>query len=310
MLMSRLWMGVAALLLGAKLSCLAQTAAAPPRKVTRPAVEKRRFTSVAVENEITRVTHAVADPDLAWMFQACYPNTLDTTVDFTTAGGKPDTFVITGDINAMWLRDSSAQVQAYLPLCKQDAHLAEMIAGLIHRQTACILIDPYANAFLKDASKPSPHARDRTLMQPSVYQRDWELDSLCYCIRLDYQYWKVTGAVAAFDADWWKAMRLAETTMREQQRKDGNGPYRFEGRLANAGWGPPIKPTGMICTAFRASDDPAKYLFNIPENLFAVTSLEQLAEMSDALRPGDGFGRGMPARWRPRSGTASRTSAS
>ncbi len=290
MLLHRRWLGVAGLLVFGQLTGLAQTPAEPPRKATRPPVEKRRFTSVAVEKEIDRVTHAVGDPDLAWMFQACYPNTLDTTVDFTTASGKPDTFVITGDINAMWLRDSCAQVQAYLPLCKQDAHLAEMIAGLIHRQTACILIDPYANAFLKDASKPSPHARDRTLMQPSVFQRDWELDSLCYCIHLDYQYWKVTGDTAAFDADWWKAMRLSETTMREQQRKDGNGPYRFEGRLANSGWGPPIKPTGMICTAFRASDDPAKYLFNVPDNLFAVTTLGQLAEMSDALKPGDGFG--------------------
>ncbi len=290
MLKHRRWLVVVALLISARLTGLAQTPTEPPRKATRPPVEKRRFTSTAVENEIARVTRAVADPDLAWMFQACYPNTLDTTVTFTTESGKPDTFVITGDINAMWLRDSSAQVQAYLPLCKQDAHLAEMIIGLINRQTACILIDPYANAFLKDASKPSPHARDRTLMQPSVYQRDWELDSLCYCIRLDYQFWKVTGSVAAFDADWWKAMRLSVATMREQQRKDGNGPYRFEGRLANAGWGPPIKPTGMICTAFRASDDPAKYLFNIPENLFAVTSLEQLAEMAETLKPGDGFG--------------------
>jgi meiotically up-regulated gene 157 (Mug157) protein len=271
-------------------NAIGQISPETPRKPTRPALEKRKFTSVAVEKEIVRVTSAIADPDLAWMFQACYPNTLDTTVNFSTPDGRPDTFIITGDINAMWLRDSSAQVQAYLPLCKEDAHLAEMIKGLIHRQTACILMDPYANAFLKDASKPSPHARDHTVMKPSVFQRDWELDSLCYCIRLDYQYWKITGDAAAFDGDWWKAMHLSETTMREQQRKEGNGPYRFEGRLANAGWGPPIKPTGMICTAFRASDDPAKYLFNIPDNLFAVTSLEQLAEMSDALMPGDGFG--------------------
>ena len=267
--------------------CRAQTTPDIPRKSTRPAPAKRKFTSTAVEAEIVRVTRAIADPEIAWIFQACYPNTLDTTVNFTDAGGKPDTFIITGDINAMWLRDSSAQVQAYLPLCKQDPHLAEMIVGLIHRQTACILIDPYANAFMKDASKPSPHARDRTDMRPGVFQRDWELDSLCYCIRLDFEYWKFTGDASAFDEDWWKATRLAEATMREQQRKTGNGPYRFQGRLMNSGWGPPIKPTGMICTAFRNSDDPAKYLFNIPDNLLAVTTLRQLAEMADALKPGD-----------------------
>ena len=172
-------LGAVVLLAAGILNSAAQTPAVPQRKATRPPVAKRRFTSDAVEKEIVRVTGAVADPELAWMFQACYPNTLDTTVNFSTVDGKPDTFIITGDINAMWLRDSCAQVQAYLPLCKQDAHLAEMIAGLIRRQTACILIDPYANAFLKDASKPSPHARDHTLMKPSVFQRDWELDSLC-----------------------------------------------------------------------------------------------------------------------------------
>jgi meiotically up-regulated gene 157 (Mug157) protein len=267
--------------------CRAQTLADLQQKATRPPPEKRKFTSTAVEAEIARVTRAIADPELAWIFQACYPNTLDTTVNFTDAGGKPDTFIITGDINAMWLRDSSAQVQAYLPLCKQDPHLAEMIVGLIHHQTACILIDPYANAFMRDASKPSPHARDRTDMRPGVFQRDWELDSLCYCIRLDYEYWKFTDDTSAFDEDWWKAIRLAVATMRDQQRKSGDGPYRFQGRLANSGWGPPIKPTGMICTAFRNSDDPAKYLFNIPDNLMAVTTLQQLAEMVHALKPGD-----------------------
>lgn len=271
--------------------CTAQTpSGSAPRKPTRPPPEKRKFTSVAVEKEIARVTGAMSDPEMGWIFQACYPNTLDTTVNFTTTDGRPDTYIITGDINAMWLRDSAAQVQAYLPLCKQDLPLAQMVAGLIHHQAACILLDPYANAFMQDASKPSPHARDRTDMRPGVFQRDWELDSLCYCIRLGYEYWKVTGDRATFDEDWWKAMRLAEATMREQQRKTGNGPYRFEGRLANAGWGPPIKPTGMICTCFRASDDPCQYLFNIPDNLFAVTALGQLAEMIDAIKPGDELG--------------------
>ena len=173
--------------------CAAQTPSSAPRKPTRPPLEKRKFTSAAVEKEIVRVTGLIADPETAWIFQACYPNTLDTTVNFTTAGGRPDTYIITGDINAMWLRDSAAQVQGYLPLCKQDLPLAQMVAGLIHHQAACILLDPYANAFMQDASKPSPHARDRTDMRPGVFQRDWELDSLCYCIRLGYEYWKVTG---------------------------------------------------------------------------------------------------------------------
>ncbi len=239
------------------------------------------------------MTGAVADPEVAWIFQACYPNTLDTTVNFASVQGKPDTFIITGDINAMWLRDSSAQVQAYLPLCAQDPHLAEMVAGLIHRQAACILIDPYANAFQKDASRPSPHLKDNTEMRPGVFERKWELDSLCYPIRLSYEYWKAKGSSTAFDADWWKAMHLAVATMREQQRKNDEGHYQFVRGRAPAGQdghGAPMKPTGMICSAFRQSDDATVYLFNIPENLFAVGALGQLAEMADGLAPGDKLG--------------------
>ena len=259
----------------------------------RPPPEKRKFVSTAVEKEIVRVTRLIADPEVSWIFESCYPNTLDTTVNFTKLNGKPDTFIITGDINAMWLRDSSAQVQAYLPLCKDDPHLAEMVAGVIHRQAACIQIDPYANAFQKDASRPSWRGSDITEHHNGVAERKWELDSLCYPIRLAYQYWKVTGDAATFDADWWKAMHLAEATMRDQQRKKDQGQYSFIRGRAPAGQdghGAPIKPTGMICSAFRQSDDPTTYLFNIPEYLFAITALGQLAEMADAIAPGDNFG--------------------
>ena len=270
--------------------CRAQALADFQHKATRPPLEKRKFTSAAVEKEIVRVTGLIADPEIGWIFQACYPNTLDTTVNFTDAGGKPDTFIITGDINAMWLRDSSAQVQGYLPLCRDDHHLVEMIAGEIHRQAACILIDPYANAFQFDASKPSPHFKDDTDMKPGVFERKWELDSLCYCMRLAYQFWKITGDTQTFDSQWRDAMHLAVATFREQQRDHGDGPYHFKRGIRDGGpdgFGLPIKPTGMICTAFRNSDDRATYQFNIPDNLFASSALRHLAEMADALMPGD-----------------------
>jgi meiotically up-regulated gene 157 (Mug157) protein len=256
----------------------------------RPPADKRKFTSDAVEQMIQRVKATIKDPELAWIFENCYPNTLDTTVDFSLVDGQPDTFIITGDIDAMWLRDSSAQVQGYLPLCPQDAHLRQMIEGLIQRQSKCILLDPYANAFYKDSSRVSPWKSDHTEMRPGVHERKWELDSLCYCLRLDYEYWRITGDTSPFDSTWKEAVKLAIRTMQVQQRKTDKGPYSFmrDGpRLTDTqvggGFGNPWKPTGMICSAFRNSDDATKYQFNIPDNLFAVVSLRHLAELLDAL---------------------------
>src|SRR6202012_3679926 len=176
--------------------------------VVRVAEAQRKFKSKAVEKIVRGVRENIGNKEIGWLFENCYPNTLDTTVDFAMDGGKPDTYVITGDIDAMWLRDSSAQVWPYVQLCKQDKDLKQLIRGVIHRQAICILRDPYANAFYKDASKVSEWKKtDVTDMKPGIHERKWEIDSLCYPIRLAYGYWQVTGDTSPFDADWLAAMQ-------------------------------------------------------------------------------------------------------
>jgi meiotically up-regulated gene 157 (Mug157) protein len=263
--------------------------------VVRTPADKRNFTSTAVESVIAKFKSSVNNKELGWLFENCFPNTLDTTVDFETINGKPDTYVITGDIDAMWLRDSTAQVWPYLNLVKEDDKLKQLIAGVINRQTKNILLDPYANAFYKDPAKISEWKDDLTKMQPGIHERKWEIDSLCYPIRLAFHYWKKTGDTAPFDASWKEAISLTLKTFKEQQRKDGKGgPYKFERRTSWAtdgvplgGYGYPAKPVGLIFSMFRPSDDATIFPFLIPANFFAVVSLRQAAEMLKAIYKDD-----------------------
>jgi meiotically up-regulated gene 157 (Mug157) protein len=258
--------------------------------VVRVPASKRRFQSPAVEQAIQRVKSSIGNKEIGWMFENCFPNTLDTTVEFEMVNGRPDTYVITGDIDAMWLRDSCAQVTPYLSLMKEDPKLQQLIAGVINRQTYYILKDPYANAFYKDENKRGEWKTDVTDMKPGVHERKWEIDSLCYPIRLAYLYWKASGDRAPFDAQWVKAIALIHQTFGEQQRKHGKGPYSFMRRTEIAtdtvpgrGWGNPAKPVGLICSIFRPSDDATIFPYLIPSNFFAVVSLRQAAEMVEEL---------------------------
>ena len=259
--------------------------------VVRIPEAKRKFKSPAVERTIERVQSSIANKELSWMFGNCFPNTLDTTVDFEVVNDRPDTYVITGDINAMWLRDSSAQVWPYLPLMPEDPQLQQLIVGVINRQTRCILLDPYANAFYKDENKVSEWKSDFTEMKPGVHERKWEVDSLCYPIRLAHGYWKTTGDTAPFDEAWHMAIVKIVQTFREQQRKDGKGPYHFMRRteiqsdtLAGRGYGNLGNPVGLICSMFRPSDDATVFPYLVPSNFFAVVSLRQAAEMLEQIR--------------------------
>ena len=252
--------------------------------------EKRLFTSEAVEAEIGRVSAQLTNERIRWMFRNCFPNTLDTTVHYREdEDGNPDTYVYTGDIPAMWLRDSGAQVWPYVQLCGNDVPLQRMIAGVIRRQFKLINIDPYANAF-NDGPTGAGEDAEFYPQSPWVFERKWEIDSHCYPIRLAHHYWKTTGDVSVFDAEWVAAMRNIIKTLREQQRKEGPGPYTFlrttDRQLDTkccVGRGNPVNPVGLIASAFRPSDDATTFEFLVPSNFMAVSSLRKAAEILTAV---------------------------
>lgn len=262
----------------------------------RPPSGKRTFASEEVEKMIAEVRSAISDEELAWMFENCYPNTLDTTVDYEVIEGRPDTFIITGDIDAMWLRDSTAQVWPYMQLIVREEKLRNLVAGLINRQVKCVLTDPYANAFYKDLTRESEWKSDRPSPGPGVHERKWEIDSLCYVIRLSWHYFRLTGDKNCFDNSWDKAMRLIVKTFRTEQRKNGTSPYYFirsttamEDAPAFGGTGRPVKPTGLICSMFRPSDDATMFPYLIPSNIFASLSLKQLSDLYANVLNNTGF---------------------
>ncbi len=265
------------------------------RESHRPEESKRLFRSEAVEAEILRVKRDIADPELAWLFENCYPNTLDTTVHFSKEKGVPDSFIITGDINAMWLRDSTAQVWPYLHLVNQDKQLKDLFVGLINRQSRCILIDPYANAF-NFGPTGSEWKSDYTTMKPELHERKWEIDSLCYPVRLSYQYWKETKDNTPFGEVWLNSARTIVKTFMEQQREHDKGPYHFmrnttkqTDTVIGEGYGNPVRANGLICSTFRPSDDSTTYLYLIPSNYFAVKSLRQISEIVEGVYKDQAF---------------------
>jgi hypothetical protein len=171
----------------------------------------------------------------------------------------------------------------------QDAELSHLIEGVVRRQAQCILTDPYANAFMPDLKSAVPlewSKTDETEMKHGVGERKWEVDSLCYPVRLAHRYWKETRNTAPFDETWLRAMRLVVATFKQQQRKTSPGPYSFRrsspvptDTLGGEGFGNPARPIGLIHSGFRPSDDACVYPLNIPGNFFAVQTLLRLEEM-------------------------------
>lgn len=216
-----------------------------------------------------------------------FANTLLTTVNRHQDG---TTFVLTGDIPAMWLRDSTAQVRPYLVVAKEDSDIGDMIAGLVEKQLSYINLDPYANAFNEEANNAG-HQDDHTKMNPWIWERKYEIDSLCYPLQLSYLLWKATGRTEQFNQTFDEAVKnVLEVWETEQNHEQSDYQFvrdttREEDTLVREGQGSPIAVTGMTWSGFRPSDDRCIYHYLVPSNMFAVVVLDYLKEIyTDILK--------------------------
>lgn len=235
-------------------------------------------------------------PGLFDLYRTCFASMYETTAKLLPEG---EAFVVTGDIPAMWLRDSSAQVRHYLPFAKEDAQLQALLEGLIARQVKYICIDPYANAFNEEPNG-NRWDEDETFLTPWTWERKYETDSLCYPVWLAWSYWKATGRAQVFTPQWREAARKILETLRTEQNHREQSPYRFirpwaveQGNaretLQNDGLGTPVAYTGMTWSGFRPSDDACAYHYLIPANCFAAVILGYLAEIAQAVWQDTGF---------------------
>jgi len=216
------------------------------------------------------------------IFESCFANTLLTTVKKLE---DQTTYVLTGDIPAMWLRDSVAQVRPYLVLAKEDQDLSDMIAGLVERQFQFIALDPYANAF-NETANGAGHQDDKTEMTPHIWERKYEIDSLCYPIQLSYLLYKNTGRIDQFNKSFLAAVDEVLHLWKVEQYHDEKSPYQFfrkdTSEYDNLRCGK-SSYTGMTWSGFRPSDDSCTHGYLIPSNMFAVVVLDYLKDIFSTL---------------------------
>ena len=244
------------------------------------------YASIAeAEKEVQK--HFPEESRVPAIFHRCIADTLKKTITVTEKG---DVFVITGDIPAMWLRDSACQLHLFTDFARQEPELQWIIEGVIRRQMDCILIDPYANAFNRDADGKC-WAKDITDMKPELWERKYEIDSLCYPLQLSYLYYRKTGRTACFTDRWKQAAELIIQTFRTEQYHEERSTYSFvrencvftdtlsrdgKGALVNDG-------IGLIFSGFRPSDDACVYGYLIPSNMFASVCLGYLSEIASEV---------------------------
>ncbi|KAF2151811.1 glycoside hydrolase family 125 protein [Myriangium duriaei CBS 260.36] len=261
----------------------------------RPSPTCRTFNISDVETTIANVTSQITDPDLARLFENTWPNTLDTTVRWKGTANNSDeelAFVITGDIDAMWLRDSANQMQSYLALLKPSSDpnsLASLYRGVINLQARNIQTAPFCNSFQPPPeSSLAPASGSTAKVTPSyspnqVFECKYELDSLAAFLQISSEYYSATGDAAFFGKYSWlqavqTVLNTANAMMESTYNANGTineGPYNYiqsstsgTETLTNSGYGNPVQNgTGLVRSVFRPSDDASIYQFLIPSNM-------------------------------------------
>lgn len=261
-----------------------------------------------INNLIAQLSILIKDESLSNLFNNCFPNTLDSTIYFTTSGSSNtprinenendlDSFVITGDIDALWLRDSTNQIMAYLPYINQDDGLEELIQGLIMRQAKSILIDSFANSFNFNSSSSQGHQSDvrKPPMQPSVFEGKYEIDSLGAFLKLSYWYYYFASSssqnkekIIINNKTWVAAVsKLLDTvSVMQLDQRYYPTPYLFQRSTSEAldtlimqGNGPLNKYNGLSRSLFRPSDDAVTFPYHIPGNMMMCVELNHLKLM-------------------------------
>lgn len=230
-------------------------------------------------NEINQL--AKEQPEWLEVFNNSFLDTLQNTVKILEDN---TTFVLTGDIPAMWLRDSTAQIRPYLFLANESEEVRSLIKGLIERHFQMIHVDPYANAFNEEENHAG-HQDDATEMKPIIWERKYEIDSLCYPIQLAYLYYRQTGEESIFNKTFKLGVEDILSTWEIEQNHEQSAyvferdTWRKEDTLINGGKGSPVGYTGMTWSGFRPSDDACTYHYLVPSNMFAASVLGYLEEI-------------------------------
>ncbi|KAH8887803.1 hypothetical protein GQ53DRAFT_843921 [Thozetella sp. PMI_491] len=281
----------------------------------RPDPGCRTFNSSDVEGLVSNYSSIIKDPDLYRLFQNSYPNTLDTAIKWRGHAADDSaeelTFVITGDINAMWLRDSANQMQSYLPVLKADTStdsIASLYRGVINLHARYLLTSPYCNSFQPPVESEIPPAQNGASSQDtvkpaysntSVFECKYELDSLAAFLEVSTNYYTGTGDLDFFGKFKWVSavqavLEVAKAMMTPTYDAEGrvlDSPYTFTRlttrtteTLANDGLGSPTgNGTGLIRSAFRPSDDSTTYQLFIPANMMFARYLESTSEIMAKL---------------------------